>query len=245
MKYHLLNFAYYALIIVAAFGIASLSLTRKINEYRAAPQGMMFIVNKDEVAVTTPTDGIITRLHVSEGDHVETGETLADISVDSNNPTAPIQRYSNITRVTEEVITGTVQYRIMSPRSGYIKSISATEGGYSTGNSTIMMLYADDNTKLETSLGLHQIQDFQRYESIRLYSGRLDQTFNVTFSTVREADQEAEQQNQYIAIFELDSINGAALLNGEGLVLNTKDLETPEGPADQVANLWNRMILAE
>ena len=245
-----LNTIFFTIVILLAFVMATISLTKKVNEARAQyDRGLKGAVIKQVVPVMSFSRGIVKKIHVRVGQEVKKN----DLIIELENPELvgkikALQNYpDNVSaqteaRVAEEELKG---LRIFSPINGVVTEVLATEGSPVDGLTEILTIDSNDNILLLANLTDDQYLAVQSLQEARAYSKRLNQNF-VIQPDILQPDVKLNDVNvKSIGLFFTfkDKDEAASLLNNEDLELQLIQKDTNAiKPMDYIVNFWNALF---
>lgn len=247
-----LNVLFFVIIAVLAVSVATIALTKKVNEYRDQDsQDIKGTVIKQIVPVLAMSEGIVIDIPVKTGDHIRKNQLLVKI----DNPVLrskvkSLQEFKdNVSaqteaKVAEEELKNLILY---SPVDGIVGAITVTEGGPVEDLSKAMEVYSSENVRLLAGLTVEQYQQVQRIQNIRAYSDRLNQSFAIKAEKLKPDAEEAKDiDKKKIGLYFtfVDKKDAASLLHNEDLELklDTEEEEKINKPIDFFVNFWNGLL---
>ncbi len=247
----ILNIVFFSFVVLSAFAVSTIALTKKVNEYRAQiTKGITATVIKQELPVVSFSSGFIKKLYVKEGKEVKKNDLLVEI----DNPVLKgkiqaLQNYpDNVSaqteaRVAQEEMKG---LSIYAPVDGFVSGVTITEGSPVENFSKLMTIYSNENVEVLADLTDDQYLTAQQMHEIKVYSKRLNQDFVVVPDVLRPDTKKGEFQTKQIGLYFVfkDSIAAKSLLNNEDiqLELNTQS-DTTRKPIDIFVDFWNSLLL--
>jgi len=247
IKKSLINFSYFALIIVITSTVVSLSLARKFSHYATTASLYDFTVVKDEVLITNTIDGEVQKLNVSEGQEVKKSNVVAELYNPSLEERIQVlnQFGSNLSASTEVELLKTQKnaYQIRSTREGVVKEVFATRGSYVAANTPVLSLYANDSIVLEASMNATQLDEVQKLKSLSIYSSRLEQSFDIEYKGVESVGKNQQEFNTYIVAFAFRNEEDARLFfHGENLKVLGITNESYRTPIFRIVEFWEGIL---
>ena len=246
-----INALYFTIVLAVSLTIATQALARKVNTYEISKKPLFFSVEKEKITISNAVTGRVDFIAVTTGQHVRKGDLLIRLSDDSLG-----NRISSLKTLAEENLSAktelalldakTSDYEIRAPRDGVVYQIQSAEGSYLTMNSSVIVLFADNNVKVSGSINQEQYTEIQKNKDLDVYSPRFETVYKISFEGVgRVRPATSEEESKYEVKFRFADINeGAAFIDGEGLevIAQTKNDEAVR-PSVRVANFWNKMIV--
>lgn len=245
------------IIVIAAIVITvtTISLTKKINDYRTQyQQGVTATVQKDDVPILALNRGIIKNVYFSEGQKVKKGQLLAEIT----NPVLEQQiktlaQYpDNVSAKTQaDVAKSQLQYnKIYAPIDGVVGTVNTTENSPVDEYSKVMDIFSDSNVKLLVYLSPDQYLVAEKMTKIPAYDLRLDQNFDTSPQQLKPDQNDPNKkdagstQNKIALYLKLNNpADASSLLNGESLELRLESSgDNVSKPIDLFVNFWNGLI---
>ncbi len=245
----IINTLYFSLIIILAFSISTIALTRKVNESRAYTNNLEGSVTKQKVVVLTLTQGIVDTITVQSGQHVKKGDVLVKMSnpvLQSNlkvyegrvnNESA--QTEANIAKVSIENLT------VKAPVDGVVGELYTAEGSSVEEFSKIMLIYSSDDVRLQTELTGDQYQTIQKRSQVNAYSSRLNKNFIIVPGLLKADEKTPTGPNEKkIGLYFTfkDNAQATDLLNNEDLQINLEDTTKTRKPIDIATDFWNGIL---
>lgn len=250
-KSHLFNGLYFAVILIAAFGIATQALARKVNTYEMTKKPLFFSVEKERVVISNSVVGRVDEVAVNTGQHVRKGDLLVRLVDDSLG-----QRTSSLEALSDENLSAKTElamikakasdYNIIAPRDGVVYQIQAAEGSYLAMNSPVIVLFADNNVKVSGTITQEQYAEVQKNKDLDVYSPRFEQIYGISFEGIGRVQPKTElEESKYEVKFRFnDADEGAAFIDGEALEVVSKNSgDEALRPSLRVAKLWNSLIM--
>ncbi len=249
-KSAVLNGIYFGVVLLISFGIATQALARKVNTYDATKTPLLFSVEKERVLVSNSVAGRVDELPVVAGQHVHKGDLLVRLVDDGLR-----QRMDSLRSLAGENLSARTElallearipdYEIRATRDGVIYQIQASEGSYLMMNSSVLVLFADNNVRVSGTVNKEQYAEIQKNRDLNVYSQRFEQIYGISFEGVGRVQTTAESGERYEVRFRFqDPDEGAAFIDGESLEVVSNDTRDQAVlPATRVANLWDKLIL--
>ncbi|MEK7571965.1 MAG: biotin/lipoyl-binding protein [Patescibacteria group bacterium] len=247
----ILNILFFTIVAVLAISVATIALTKKVNEYRAENTNDIHgVVVKQIVPVLALSDGIVTSIKVKTGDHVKKGQVLVRI----DNPMLRSKINSlkefkdNVSaqteaKVAEEELKNLI---IVSSVDGIVGEITITEGGPVNDLSKAMEIYSSEHVRFLSELTVEEYQQVQKLQNIKAYSARLNQSFQVKAEKLKpEAEEDKEINAKKLGLYFVfaDKSDAASLLHNEDLELKVvTDEDQINKPIDFFVNFWNGLL---
>lgn len=246
----LLNFIFFSIIVVIAFSIATIGLTKKVNEYASQNTDQLKgTVIKQNIPILSFSQGIVKKVHVRLGEEVRKNDLLVEI----DNPVLKgkieaLQKYpDNISAQTEaqvakEELKG---LQIYSPVDGAVADISVSEGSPVENLAKVMTIYSNDNIQLLADLTDKQYIAVQQMHEAKAYSSRLNQNFSLQPDILRPEEKVSLFGDKKIGLYFnfKDKNEAASLLDNEDLDIQlSAQQEKINKPIDFFVNFWNKII---
>jgi multidrug efflux pump subunit AcrA (membrane-fusion protein) len=246
-----LNTLFFTIIIVIAFAVATIALTRKVNDYRQQyNKGIKGTVIKEVVPVLSFSKGIVRKIHIKVGEKVKKHELLVEV----DNPVLQgkvnaLQAYpDNISAQTEAKVAQQElgSLNIYSPLDGVVSDITVVEGTPVEELGKVVMLYANENMRLLGDLSVNQYTVVQQLQQIQAYSPRLNQTFTIIPDILKPDEKTASDfADKKISLYFVfkNKRDAISLLNNEDLDLQlAKQDEISTKPIDIFVDFWNSTL---
>lgn len=247
-----LNLMFFTAVIAIAISVATIALTRKVNQYRSQfRQGIKATVIKKEVPILSYSRGIVKKINARVGQEVKHNAVLAEL----DNPALRskvdvLGEYEDNVSAQTEVKVAQEELKNMTvtaPVNGVIADIVATEGSPVEALNKFMTMYSNTNVRLLAQLTVDQYQIIQKLPEVKAYSPRLNQNFTLK-PYILSPDEKTPLQYEEKKIglyFKLaNEADASSLLQNEDLDLQ---LETPGEkiikPVDYFVNFWNGLLL--
>ncbi len=247
-----LNIFFFTIIIVLAFTVATIALTRKVNEYsHRYNQSIKGSVIKQVIPVLASGKGMVKKIYVKTGQEIKKDDLL--VTLDNEALAGKIdvlkQFKDNTSAQTEAKIAEQElgNLKITAPVDGMVGDIVITEGSPIESLNKILTLYADDNVRLLAQLDVDQYQTIKRLHEVRAYSERLNQSFYIIPDILNPnvSTPETPLDPKKIGLFFKfqNKIDAVSLLNNEDLTLqlDTQN-EKVNKPIDYFVNFWNAFL---
>lgn len=251
----MLNFLFFGIVILLAISVATISLTKKVNEYRTqSNQNVTATVMKDVVPVLSFSRGVVTKIHVREGQEVKKGDLL----VEMDNPVLrgkidALEQYrDNVSAQTEAKVAQEElkNLAITAPFDGIVGTVLVTNGAAVDNLSKIMTIYSNENIRLLSHLSVEQYQTIRKMHEIKAYDDRLNQNFVIKPDLLKPDEKEtdpAQQQtdNKKIGVYFTlaDKTNASSLLHNEDLQLDLLATDKKiRRPIDYFVDFWNGLL---
>lgn len=243
------NSIYFLIVIALAFSIATIALTRKVNESKAYINNLHGSVVKEKVVVLTLTRGIIKTMHVKNGETIKKGDILVNMSnpVLENNYKIFQEQTDNKSAQTEASIAkvSLENLTIKSPVDGVVGEVYAAEGSSVGEFEKVLLIYSSTGIQLETKLTTAQYEKIQQLAQINAYSSRLNKNF-VLVPGLLKAHEETPKgiTEKKIGLYFTFKNNkqAEALLNNEDLQINLEDSDKTQKPIDIFSDFWNGLL---
>lgn len=243
------NSLYFLIVIAIAFSIATIALTRKVNESKAYINNLHGAVVKEKVVVLTLTRGIIDTMHVKNGETVKKGDILVKMSnpVLENNYKIYQEQTDNRSAQTEASIAkvSLENLTIKSPVDGVIGEIYTSEGSSVGEFEKILLIYSSTDIQLEAKLTATQYQKIQQLSQITAYNSRLNKDFILIPGLLKaHEDTPNRMTEKKIGLYFTFKNNkqAEALLNNEDLQINLEDNDKTQKPIDIFSDFWNGLL---
>lgn len=247
----ILNTLFFTVVVVIAFTIATVAITKKVNEARLQySDGLKGTVVKQVVPVLAFSRGIVKAIHVKVGQEIRKDDLLIELE----NPVLAgkikaLENYpDNISAKTEstvaqEEIKG---LKIYSPANGVVTDILVTEGSPVEDLAKLINVYSNENIMLVANLTDDQYLAIQQLHEARAYSRRLNQHFIVQPDILKPDVKGVETGEKKIGLFFTfkDKQEATSLLNNEDLdMLLVQNDSKITKPVDYIVNFWNTLLL--
>ena len=260
-----INISFGIVIIIIVLVVATISITKKINDFNLQNQAnITAVVQKNDVPVLSFTKGIIKTINVQEGDQVKKGQLLAEIS----NPLLEervrvlLSVPNNVSAQTEgQVAALQLQYdKVYAPVDGTIGQIDTTIDSPVDEYSKLMDIYQSTDTKILAYLTVDQYTTAVKMSKIPAFSQRLNQDFYLSPSILKPNQEPSSNSllapaqqgtttsqipsNTIALFFKLNNPGDAnSLLNGEQLELDFQPQQYKVSkPIDYFVAFWNKLI---
>ncbi len=258
MKKWSYNSAVFAIVFLAAFGIAAQALVHKINTYNLTNKVFFLSVDKEDVMVSSTIAGRVTEILVEPGAHVSEGELLVRLVDESLTPKVEALEdvaFENLSARTElELIRARAsEYEIRAPRDGVVYQVAVTKGSYVQGGTPVATLFADQGVTLVGEIKPQQYALIEKNRGMSVFSPRLGQVYTVYFHGIGRvlekevfSDGQITQKEEYYEVkFTLQNENeGSAFIEGERFeVVPEQQKKDRLKPAFQLARIWNGLVL--
>lgn len=243
------NTLYFAVVIAIAFSIATIALTKKVNQSKSYVNNSRGTVVKEKVVVLTLTRGIIEKVYVKNGQVVKKGEVIAKMSnpVLENNLKVYQERKNNESAQTEANITKVSlnNLTIKAPVDGVIGEMYTSEGSSVDEFEKVMLIYSSQDIRLQADITTEQYQKIQKLAKVNAYNTRLNQSFTLKPGLLKADEKTPTGANEkkiglYFS-FENDK-QAAALINNEDVTLNFEDNAQTRKPIDLFTDFWNGLL---
>lgn len=241
---YITNFLIIIIVIGASFGIATYSLSKKIDAENELYNQIKGVVEKKEHIVISKSRGNIEKIYHSVGEEVKKGEKLADIiNPDLESRVETLSEFENNKSAQTELQLAQKEIEgleIFSPVNGYIDEISFSEGSYVNPSDKLFTIFSNENTRILFYLAEYEYKSVTQSNSIKAYNGRIDQYLSLKFSDLKPRTEKDVKQNKIGAYFTLQNPDdGAKLLHGEEatLILDQKE-NTVQKPLDHIKKSW-------
>ncbi|GEM_PF-1564804 len=248
---YFLNLIFFAIVIALAISVATISLTKKVNEYRNQnSKGIKATVIKDVVPVLSFASGVVKKLYVREGEEVKKGDMLVEMDnpvlkgkIDALNHYQDNISAQTESRVAQEELK---HLKIVAPFNGVVGRIQITEGSPVENLSNVMIIYSNDNIRISADLSINQYQAVQKMHELKAYNERLNQNITIQPDILRpeEKNPTANEEKKISMYFKIKNNSDAnSLLQNEdmGLDLHSTD-EKISKPIDLFVDFWNGLL---
>lgn len=246
----ILNVTFFSAVTVIAFAVATIALTKKVNEYKVQyNNSIQGTVIKQSIPLLSFSQGIVKKLYVRPGQSVKKNDLLVEL----DNPVLvgkieALQKYpDNVSAQTEaqvamEELKG---LKIYAPVNGVVKEIEVSEGSPLENLAKIMILYSNDNIELLANLTNDQYLAIQHMREAQAYSPRLNQNFSLEPDILQPDEQLNNTDRKTIGLYFTfkDKNEAASLLDNEDLQLQLTDQQsTIHKPIDFFVNFWDSIL---
>ncbi len=250
-----LNFIFFSIVILLAFVIATIALTKKVNEYaHRYNQSIKGTVIKETIPVLSSGSGIVKKIYVQTGQVVKKDDMLIELDnqVLQNKIDVLKQYTDNVSAQTEAQIAEQElgNLKITAPTDGMIGDITVTEGTPVEITNKLLTLYSNKNIRLLAGLTVDEYQAIKNMQQIQAYDERLNQSFYIIPDILNPNENTATDVSTSITekkiglFFKFQDPNDAlSLLNDEDLTLelNTQNQKINK-PIDYFVNFWNQLL---
>ncbi len=248
----LLNTVFFTLVVLLAFSVATIALTRKVNRYRSQfQQGLKVTVIKNEVPILAYTRGVVKKIPAKVGMEVKKNSVLAQL----DNPA--LRSKIDVLGVYEDNVSAQTEAKVAeeelknlvvkAPVSGVIAEVHVAEGSPVETFSEFMSMYSHDDTRLLALLSVQQYQMIKRLPEVRAYSPRLNQNFILKPSILSPTEKESgEFREKKIGLyFKLaNEQDASSLLHNEDLdVFLESSGNKIMKPVDYFIDFWNGLLI--
>lgn len=254
-----LNILFFTAIIFLAIVVATIALTKKINEYQTQyNQGITATVMKQTIPISSFSSGIVKKIHIKIGQKVKKNDLLIEI----NNPVlqgkvdALASYPDNVSAQTEAKVAKEQlnNLNIYAPADGVINDVTAIAGSPIQELSPALTIYADDGVRLLSYLTVNQYQTVQQFHQVQAYSQRLNQNFTIIPDVLKPDEkipdtkdlQNTTSNTKKIGLYFTfkNKADNSSLLNNEDLDLKlTSQDEKINKPIDLFVSFWNSLLL--
>lgn len=247
----ILNILFFSVVVISAFAVSTIALTKKVNEYRAQEQrGISATVIKQQLPIVSFSSGYVKKIYAKEGKEVKKNDLLVEI----DNPVLKgkvlaLQNYpDNVSaqteaKVAEEEMKG---LNVYAPVDGFVSDVAVTDGSPVETFSKLMTVYSNENVEVLADLTDDQYLQTQQMHELKVYSKRLNQDFVVVPDVLRPDTKTNGLQTKQIGLYLVfkDPTAAKSLLNNEDvqLELNTTN-DTARKPIDIFVDFWNSLLL--
>ncbi len=248
----LLNSIFFITVIILAFAVATIALTKKVNEYsHKYNQSIKGTIIKQVIPVLSSGKGIVKEMRVKTGQKVKKDDLLIEL----DNPVLErkievLKEFTNNesaqteAKVAEEELGN---LKIIAPTDGIIGDIAVTQGMSVDSLSRILTFYSNENIRLLAQLDISEYQTIKRLHQVGAYSERLNQSFYIVpdILSPEVMTPETKIEDKKIGLFFnfQNRTDAVSLLNNEDLTLQ---LNTPSEkvnkPIDYFVNFWNQLL---
>jgi|GEM_PF-1355450 len=250
LRLYILNIVVYLAVFAGASALSIFALTRKIDSFSGSQNKIIFNVIKPEINISNTVPGRVDKILVKEGQRIKKDDlliVLSDAATKAKLDTLNQISATNVSAQTEAKVIQATQsfYQIHAPQDGVIFRINVTEGTYLNQNSTIMVVYGNENIKLLGHVGLQDYTKFSGTNSFEMFSPRFAQNFQTTLEGAgRVIPGTQYDEAKYELQFNFaDQNEGAAFIQGEGLQLVSKtDTSASVSSADKIANIVREFV---
>ena len=246
-----LNILFFTIVTVLAVSVATIALTKKVNEYRAEnTSDITGAVEKQIIPILAFSEGIVISIEVKTGDKVKKNQVLVKI----DNPMLKSKVKSlkefkdNVSAQTEAKVAEEElkNLTIVSPVNGVVGEITISKGGPVDDLSNVMEIYSSENVRLLANLTVEEYQHVQKLQKIRAYSSRLNQSFPIKAEKLKpeaEADKDVDTKKLGLYFTFTDKNDAASLIHNEDLELKFTTVEDQvQKPIDFFVNFWNGLL---
>lgn len=248
----ILNCLFILVILLITIVATTVSLTQKINQYRNQyNNGIVVTVVKQEIPIVSLTKGLVSKSYIKVGQEVKKGERLLTIDNPLLEGRAQVLESieDNISAESEaKIARQLLEYNtVTSPVDGIIARVNVEEGSPVDELSQLMLIYANDNTKLLGYLTTDQYLAVQKMNEIPAYNARLNQNFSIKADLLKPDQTQPEEikSTKKIALYFklLDKMDTLSLLNNEDLELRVRrEEEKITKPIDYLVDFWNNIL---
>ncbi len=248
---YIINILFFTIITVLAVSVATIAITKKVNEYNNRnTQGIIGVIVKEKIPVVALTKGVVQKVEVKTGDVVKKDELLVKLE----NPllkskVKSLKDFKNNASAQTEAKVGEEQLKnlnIVSPVDGIVGDIGVTEGSVVEELSKTLEIYSNNNIRLLVPLSVDEYQVIQKEDNIRAYSERLNQSFPIKEEKLKpEAEKDEEMNKKKLGLYFIfvDPTDGIGLVDNEELEIKiTKDEQIVRRPVDIFIDFWNGLI---
>lgn len=244
-----INVFFFLFVIIIAFSISTIALTRKVNEAKSFTNNLTGVVVKEKVVVLTFTQGIIDNINVKTGQSVKKGDLLVKMTnpVLEKNYKVYQERLNNESAQTEASIAkvNLENLTIKSPVDGVVGDIYTSEGSSVNEFSKVLLIYSSSEIRLQAELTTTQYQKIQKLAQINAYSSRLNQDYEIIPGLLKAEEKSptsiAEKKVGLFFTFK-NNDHAAALLNNEDLKINLDGNDQTTKPLDIFTDFWNGLL---
>lgn len=245
-----LNVFFFTLIIIIAFTVATIALTKKVNEYQTQYSNQIVgSVVKQSIPILSFSEGVVKKIHVKVGQQVKKNDLLVEL----DNPLLvgkieALQKYpDNVSAQTEaQVALQQLQgLKVYSPVDGVVKEIDVNEGSPVTDLGKLMTVYSNDNIELLANLTDDEYAAMQQMHETQAYSKRLNQNFALQPDILRPDEQVNNFNEKTIGVYFTfkDKNEAQSLLDNEDLDLHVATVQDQiEKPIDFFVHFWNSIL---
>lgn len=263
-KETIFNVLYFVAVFVFSVALTTQALARKVNTFQTMTSPVFFYVDKQEIVVPSAVSGNVLEIFATSGQHVKKGDLIAKIDTTEYDRKIEVLEQvadDNLSARTElDVLKSRADaYNIYAPQSGVIYEMNATEGAYLSIGGNAFTLFSDTGARLMSYVTPAQYSEIQRNSEVNVYSKRLEQIFRVKLEGIGRvtSDPMALQNNdpnntdsqirKYELIFQfMNPEDGSVFIEQESLQLvDPIQDDAILRPMDNVANLWNALILGK
>lgn len=247
----ILNIIYFFIIFLLALAIATMALTKKVNDYNnQLSADVRGTVIKRTIPVDTPIRGIVKVLNVQIGQEVKKGDLLAELdNKELESKVKILDPYKNDPSAQTEAKIAQEELKsleIYAPIDGIVGELYVTEGSPVDDLGKILTIYSNEDIKLLAYLRVRDYQIVSQLHEIRAYSERLNQNFYIVpdilspelFTSQTTGD---KRIGMYFTF--KDKADATYLLNKEDLILRLDALEQEVlKPIDIFIKFWNSVF---
>lgn len=246
----LINICFFGSIVCISLIIATLSLTKKINNDAIQyDKGITASVVKQQVPILSFSTGIVKKMHVRIGQKVKKNDLLLELenpllegkiqALQSHKDNLSAQTEADVAK--EEMKT----FEIYSPINGVVTDMYVSVGAPVQSLTKLLNLYSDDNIELLANLSDSEYQAIQQLPEIKAYSKRLNQEFIIQPDILQPNETVNQLDKKQIGLFFSfkDKEGAQSLLENEDVSLQLQQTNTHiEKPIDYIVNFWNRVF---
>lgn len=245
----ILNTIFFIIIVLVAITVATLALTKKINEYKMEnAKGITATVVKQEVPVLSFSKGIVKKIHVKVGQQVKKGDLLVEVE----DPI--LQGEVNVLGSFKDNVSAQTQAKvaaaqlnnlnIKAPATGVVSDVSINEGTPINELNKVLTIYSNDNIRLLAYVSDAQYQEIQQKALVDVYSDRLNQDFLVKPESLNPDEKQTNNEKLIGLYFTFkNASDSTSLLNNEDVEVRlTNNQANISKPIDVFVNFWNNII---
>ncbi len=236
---------------VIAIAIATLAITKKVNEDKFHQSLKIKVtVIKTLIPVVAFSDGVVKKVQVTNGQQVKKDDLLVRLDnpalterisvLDKSKNNESAQTESNVAKEQEK------NFLLKAPESGVIGDIFVTEGSPIQNLAKVLNLYSNKDVKLIARATTDDYLKIKKQRLLQAYDKRLDQNFAIFTDNLNPSESSTSNNgDKKIGIyFKLKSpTDSDSLINNEDLTIDLDSQKTTyTKPIDLFINFWNGYI---
>lgn len=248
----LVNFIILSVVVTMAIAIATIALTKKVNEnaHRYNNQITATVI-KPAIPVVSLTGGVVEKINVSTGQLIKKGDTLIILTnQDLQAQISALSKYKDNVSAQTQLSLAKQQLQnltIKSPENGVVGEINVVTGSTVQSYTPLLTIYSNTNAKLLAKLTTGEYQVIAQLHKVKVYDSRLNQSFYVLPDLLNPSEEisainfEEKKIGQYFKFSNPENAEG--LLNNEDLMLEFgQSTNKIMRPIDYFANFWNNLL---
>ncbi len=249
---YLLNGIFFTTVIMIAISVATIALTRKVNQYRTqSSRGIKATVIKKEVPILSYSRGVVKKINARVGLEVKKNAVLAELDNPSLRSKVDVlgAYEDNVSAQTEAKVAKEELKNLIitAPVDGVIADVAASEGSPVETLTKFMTIYSNNNVRLLAQLTVDQYQIIQKLPEVKAYSPRLNQNFTLKpyiLSPDEKTPIQFEEKKIGLYFKLANESDASSLLQNEDLDLQLETAgEKIIKPVDYFVNFWNGLLL--